>query len=110
MEVKRQLSQEEHEKVARGESALNLDDTSPSAFLITSLEIEETQYVKFTPQKLKYAHTGQAAASSRHKEHFQNYDTAEADEPTQKNSKILQCSISIHAMFDADSRSRYIKA
>jgi len=48
-EVKRQLLQEEHEQVEKGQTVMNLDDGSPSAFIIEGLELEETQYVIFQP-------------------------------------------------------------
>ena len=43
--MKRQLSQEEHEKVERGEGIMNTDDGSPSAFVVEGLELEETQCI-----------------------------------------------------------------
>jgi len=43
--VKRQLSQEEHEQVEKGETIMNTDDGSPSAFVVEGLELEETQCV-----------------------------------------------------------------
>jgi hypothetical protein len=44
-EVKRQLSQEEHERVEKGETNMNIDDGSPSAFVVDGLDLEETQCV-----------------------------------------------------------------
>ena len=44
-EVKRQLSQEEHERVKKGEVIMNIDDGSPSAFIVDGLELEDTQCV-----------------------------------------------------------------
>ena len=44
-EVKLQLSQEEHEQVQKGGTIMNIDDGSPSAFVVEGLELEETQYV-----------------------------------------------------------------
>jgi hypothetical protein len=43
--VKRQLSHEEHERVEKGETIANIDDQSPSAFVVEGLELEETQCV-----------------------------------------------------------------
>jgi hypothetical protein len=42
-QVKHQLSQEEHEKVVKGKECTDLDDITPSAFIIAALELEETQ-------------------------------------------------------------------
>ena len=44
-EVKRQLSQEEHEQVENGGAIMNIDDGSPSTFVVEGLELEEIQYV-----------------------------------------------------------------
>jgi hypothetical protein len=44
-EVMRQLAQEEHERVARGEGPPCVDGFSPSAFVAEALELEELQYV-----------------------------------------------------------------
>lgn len=44
-EVKRQLSQEEHEQVERSGTAMNTEDASPSTFVVEGLELEEIQYV-----------------------------------------------------------------
>ena len=46
-EVKHQLLQEEHEQVENGQTVMNLDDGSPSAFIVEGLELEETQCVVF---------------------------------------------------------------
>jgi len=43
--VKRQLSQEEHKQVEKGETIMNADDGSPSAFVVEGLELEENQCV-----------------------------------------------------------------
>jgi len=43
--VKHQLSQEEHEQVEKGDTIMNIDDGSPSAFVIEGLELEEIQCV-----------------------------------------------------------------
>ena len=43
--MKCQLSQEEHEQVEKGEAMLSIDDSSPSAFVVEGLELEETQCV-----------------------------------------------------------------
>ena len=48
-EVKHQLSQEEHEQVEKGEAIMNIDDGSPSAFVVEGLELEETQCVALLP-------------------------------------------------------------
>jgi hypothetical protein len=49
-EVKRQLSQEEHERVEKGGGILGVDDDAgPSAFIIEGLELEETQCVIVLP-------------------------------------------------------------
>jgi hypothetical protein len=44
-EVKRQLSQEEHERVEKEGTAVtvDLDDASPSTFIVATLELEEAQ-------------------------------------------------------------------
>ena len=44
-EVMRQLAQEEHERVAKGEAPPCVDGFSPSAFIAEALELEELQYV-----------------------------------------------------------------
>ncbi len=48
--MKRQLSQEEHEQVEKGETVMNTDDGSPSAFVVEGLELEETQCVALCDQ------------------------------------------------------------
>jgi hypothetical protein len=42
-EVKRQLSQEEHEKVARGDLAISLEGLSPGDFVVAALDLENIQ-------------------------------------------------------------------
>jgi hypothetical protein len=42
-EVKRQLSQEEHERVVREGTTVDLDDASISTFIVAALELEEAQ-------------------------------------------------------------------
>lgn len=42
-DVKKDLAEEEHRKVERGEASPG--DTSPSGFIIAGLDIEEDQYV-----------------------------------------------------------------
>jgi hypothetical protein len=40
--VKLQLSQKEHEQVEKGETIMNIDNGSPSTFVVEGLELEET--------------------------------------------------------------------
>lgn len=47
--MKCQLSQEEHELVEKGATIFDADETSPSMFIVTTLELEEAQYVYFVP-------------------------------------------------------------
>jgi hypothetical protein len=42
-EVKHQLSQEEHERVEKEGATVDLDDASPSTFVVVALELEEAQ-------------------------------------------------------------------
>jgi hypothetical protein len=42
-EVKHQLSQEEHECVEKEGTTVDLDDVSPSTFVVVALELEEAQ-------------------------------------------------------------------
>jgi hypothetical protein len=51
-EVKRQLSQEEHEQVEKGETMLSLDDGSSSAFVVEGLELKENQCIVLWPMLL----------------------------------------------------------
>lgn len=48
--MKRQLSQEEHEQVEKGDTIMNTDDGGPSAFVVEGLELEEIQCVVFYNQ------------------------------------------------------------
>lgn len=48
-EVKHQLSQKEHKQVEKGEAVMNIDNRSPSAFVVEGLELEETQCVVLSP-------------------------------------------------------------
>ena len=51
--MKRQLSQEEHERVEKGGGILGVDDDAgPSAFIIEGLELEETQCVIVLPMSI----------------------------------------------------------
>ena len=43
--MKLQLSQEEHEQVQKGGTIMNIDNGSPSTFVVEGLELKETQYV-----------------------------------------------------------------
>jgi hypothetical protein len=42
-EVRRQLSQEEHERVEKEGTTVDLEDASPSTFVVAALELEEVQ-------------------------------------------------------------------
>lgn len=42
-EVKRQLSQQEHERVEKEGTMAELDDASPGTFIVAALELEEAQ-------------------------------------------------------------------
>ena len=44
-EVKCQLLQEEYEQVEKGEAIMNIDDGSPSTYVVKGLELEEMQCV-----------------------------------------------------------------
>ena len=44
-EVKCQLLQEEHEQVEKGEATMNIDDGSPSVFVVKGLKLEEMQCI-----------------------------------------------------------------
>ena len=42
-EVKRQLAQEEHEKVAKGDTLVDFEGLSPGEFIVAGLDLEHTQ-------------------------------------------------------------------
>lgn len=46
-DVKRQLSQEEHEKIVKGDSIINFEGLSPAEFIVAALNLENLQYVEF---------------------------------------------------------------
>ena len=43
MEVKRQLAQEEHEKVAKGDTLVDFEGLSPGDFIVAALDLEHAQ-------------------------------------------------------------------
>ena len=45
-DVKRQLSVEEHEKIAKGNPIMNFKGLSPAEFIVAALNLENIQYVQ----------------------------------------------------------------
>jgi hypothetical protein len=46
--VKKKLSEEEHERAAKGQGDLNMLEITASDFIIAGIDLEEQQYVRIT--------------------------------------------------------------